>query len=246
MKIQVRVPQVGESISEGVIASWAADDGAIIDQDDPLFELETDKVTMTVQAQHAGRLKILVPADSEVKIGQVVAEIDTDAAEAEQPPSNDVRPNSPTLRVPQTSGPAINPVAGMPQAKHKLAREQLDELAPAVRSLVLEHSVNPDEIRGTGRDGRITKQDVLRYLEKRKEASQPSEPPTPTPDPEPSTQAPSASSNHSAAKLPTKLERRPEVRETRVKMSRLRQRIAERLVSVKNDTAMLTSSTKRT
>ena len=84
MSIQVEVPQVGESITEGVLVEWLKQDGDIVATDDPLFTLETDKVTMTINAEHAGRLKTLVAAGETVQIGQVVGEIDPDAkAESE-------------------------------------------------------------------------------------------------------------------------------------------------------------------
>src|SRR5574340_405756 len=77
MLIQIKVPSVGESITEGLLAEWVAKDGGSVRFDDPLFVLETDKVTMTINAEHSGQLKILVQAGEPVKIGQVIAEIDT-------------------------------------------------------------------------------------------------------------------------------------------------------------------------
>ncbi|HOT10786.1 MAG TPA: E3 binding domain-containing protein, partial [Polyangiaceae bacterium] len=147
MIIQVEVPQVGESITEGVLVEWLKRDGDRVVTDDPLFTLETDKVTMTINAEHAGTLKILVPAGQTVKIGQVVAEVDTQPTEA-----------SPQA-VPQTPGPAFHPIAGAPQARNKLAQTDLAELAPSVRRLVQEHELDPKAIEATGRDGRITKGD---------------------------------------------------------------------------------------
>jgi len=226
MIIQVEVPQVGESITEGVLVEWSKQDGDIIATDDPLFTLETDKVTMTINAEHAGRLKILVAAGETVKIGQVVAELDTDAkAEAKAPAAPEPAPT-----VPQTAGPAFHPIAGVPQAREKMAHTQLNDLAPSVRRLVQEHDVDPGTIKGTGRDGRLTKQDVVAHVQA---------PPAPVAPPPPAPPKP-------AAAPPKKLEvvkarDDAQARQTRTPMSPLRQRIAERLVAAKNDTALLTT-----
>lgn len=123
MIIQVEVPQVGESITEGVLVEWSKQDGDITATDDPLFTLETDKVTMTINAEHAGRLKILVAAGETVRIGQVVAELDTDAkAEASAvAPSPPPATPEPAHTVPQTGGPAFHPIAGAPGAGKDVA-----------------------------------------------------------------------------------------------------------------------------
>jgi len=226
MIIQVQVPQVGESITEGVLVEWSKQDGDRVATDDPLFTLETDKVTMTVNAEHTGKLKILVPAGQTVKIGQVVAEVDTDAAE-EKPGA-----------VPQTSGPAFHPIAGAPQAREKLAHADLQELAPSVRRLVQEHDVDPSAVEGTGRDGRVTKGDVLAHVAK---AEAPA--PAPTKEVPAKLAAPAAPA---APASPKRLEvvrttEDVQARQTRTPMTPLRQRIAERLVQAKNETALLTT-----
>jgi 2-oxoglutarate dehydrogenase E2 component (dihydrolipoamide succinyltransferase) len=233
MIIQVEVPQVGESITEGVLVEWSKQDGDIIATDDPLFTLETDKVTMTINAEHAGRLKILVAAGETVQIGQVVAELDTDAkAEAKAAaPSAPPGTPQPVHTVPQTAGPAFHPIAGVPQARDKVSHMDLNELAPSVRRLVQEHDVDPSAIKGTGRDGRLTKQDVVAHVQA-PAAPAPMAPPVAPPTP--------------ASAQPKKLavvkgRDDAQARQTRTPMSPLRQRIAERLVAAKNDTALLTT-----
>ncbi|HNS97496.1 MAG TPA: 2-oxoglutarate dehydrogenase complex dihydrolipoyllysine-residue succinyltransferase [Polyangiaceae bacterium] len=226
MIIQVEVPQVGESITEGVLVEWLKRDGDRVVTDDPLFTLETDKVTMTINAEHAGTLKILVPAGQTVKIGQVVAEVDTQPTEA-----------SPQA-VPQTPGPAFHPIAGAPQARNKLAQTDLAELAPSVRRLVQEHELDPKAIEATGRDGRITKGDVLAHVAREPVPMQ--QPPQPTP-PEvvttPVQDAPPPVKRLAVLRTTEDIQSR----QTRTPMSPLRQRIAERLVQAKNDTALLTT-----
>jgi len=230
MNIQVQVPQVGESITEGVLVEWSKQDGDRVATDDPLFTLETDKVTMTVNAEHTGKLKILVPAGQTVKIGQVVAEVDTDAAE-EKPEA-----------VPQTSGPAFHPIAGAPQAREKLAHADLQELAPSVRRLVQEHDVDPSVVDGTGRDGRVTKGDVLAHVAKAGAPAPRQEVPVKLAAPA----APVAPVAPLAPATPKRLEvvrttEDVQARQTRTPMTPLRQRIAERLVQAKNETALLTT-----
>ncbi|MGC8763422.1 MAG: biotin/lipoyl-containing protein, partial [Acidobacteriota bacterium] len=106
MRIEVIVPQVGESISEGLLAEWLQPDGSVVRPEDPLFVLETDKVTLTVAAEHGGRLKILVAAGSTVKIGQAVAEVETEAAASPEPaPDRAPAPPPAPPAVPQTAGP---------------------------------------------------------------------------------------------------------------------------------------------
>ncbi|MCW8984807.1 MAG: hypothetical protein OQK55_05665, partial [Thermoanaerobaculales bacterium] len=81
MAVEVKIPEVGESITEGFLAEWSQADGAVVGVEDPLLVLETDKITMTVNAEHAGKLKIMVAEGETVEVGQVVATIDTDVTE---------------------------------------------------------------------------------------------------------------------------------------------------------------------
>lgn len=230
MIIQVEVPQVGESITEGVLVEWAKQDGDIIATDDPLFTLETDKVTMTINAEHAGRLKILVKAGETVQIGQVVAEVDTEAKGAARESSDKPR------EVPQSAGPAMHPTAGVAQARDKIAREGLEQLAPSVRRLVQEHELDPSGIEGTGRGGRLTKEDVTKHVESRAQVErpsvpQPAQPPPPAPEPK---------ENRKQLDV-VRATQDPASRQTHTPMTPLRQRIAERLVRAKNETALLTT-----
>ncbi len=130
MPLEVKIPEVGESITEGILAEWCKADGDWVEAEEPLLELETDKITMTVNAEAAGQLKILVPEGATVQVGQVVATIDTEAEprvvpagekplieaeEAPQPaPEHHSPPPSPAAAAP------LSPPAGMPQAAAKL------------------------------------------------------------------------------------------------------------------------------
>lgn len=157
MIVDITVPEAGESVTEGLLSAWLKNEGDLVEAGEDLFEVETDKVTMAVPAPAAGRLSILVPADSEVKVRQVVGKIDTDAAE----------------------GAAEPPVEAGPAAEEP--EPHVDALSPAVRRLVEEHQLDPAAIRGTGKGGRIVKGDVLAHLERA--AAEPAPAPAPAPEP---------------------------------------------------------------
>jgi 2-oxoglutarate dehydrogenase E2 component (dihydrolipoamide succinyltransferase) len=244
MLIDVKVPPVGESITEGVLVEWLRRDGDVVSADEGLFVLETDKVTMTINAEHGGRLAIKVQAGEAVKIGQVVGSLDTDvkpeaAAEVPRPsapPAQAVESPAPPLAVstpvPQTSGPAMTSPAGLPQARAKLSEmTRTGDFSPAVRRMIDEYRIDPGAIAGTGKDGRITKEDVVRHLEQK---------------PAEKTQAgPAAVAPRASALAPAPQTGRSDSemreRQTRMPMTPLRARIAERLILAKNSTAMLTT-----
>jgi 2-oxoglutarate dehydrogenase E2 component (dihydrolipoamide succinyltransferase) len=219
MAFEVKIPEVGESITEGFLAEWSQAEGAVVSVEDPLLVLETDKITMTVNAEQAGRLHILVAEGETVEVGQVVATIDTGvtgAADADEKPAPAAAP-TPTPE-PEPAEAAAPDVAG---------------LSPSVRRLVAEHRLDPAAIDGTGKGGRILKGDVLRHLETRETGGSADPgpvsveakpvPPTPVEPPRP---------------RPVAL---PDQRQTRAPMSRLRQRLAERLVEVQQTAAILTT-----
>ena len=224
MNVEIKVPAVGESITEALLVEWLVEDGAVIEADQPLLELETEKVTLTVNAETAGTLRIQVEADSTVQIGQVVGLIEPGAGAA--------------ATVPQTEGPPMNAPAGVEQAREKLAPPvDLDELSPAVRRLVAENELDPAGIPGTGKDGRITKGDVLQHMDAATAAgdllqvAQTATPPSvapPAPLRTPATAPPAAPVD-------------PSARQTRKKMTPLRHRIAQRLVMAQQSAAMLTT-----
>jgi 2-oxoglutarate dehydrogenase E2 component (dihydrolipoamide succinyltransferase) len=226
MIVEIKIPEVGESITEGFLVDWLKDDGDMINLDDELFELETDKITMNIQAESAGQLKIIVQADTTVAIGQVVGSIDTD-----------VQASSEAGDVEEDSAPAISTPAGMPQVEEKLKREDLDDLAPAVRRMVAELNVDPKQIKGTGKDGRIIKGDVLNYVAdqaKPKPAEAKIEKVQPVVKKEVSVKATETLNvKMSPAEISERQVRKP--------MSRLRQRLAERLVSAQHEAAILTT-----
>ncbi|MFH1808159.1 MAG: 2-oxoglutarate dehydrogenase complex dihydrolipoyllysine-residue succinyltransferase [Pseudomonadota bacterium] len=242
MKFEVKVPTVGESITEGVLVAWSRQNGEAVRVDDPLFELETDKITMTVTAEKAGALRIDVAAGATVQIGQVVGSIDTEASGTSTAPAAAApRPPAPPVAV---SGPSPTPhpvlkgdgaplavPAGLPTLRQNVQRQQaLEALSPAVRRLVEENALDPTVIPASGKGGRLIKADVLRFLDQNKPGSA-IETTLAAPAPPPS--APAAAS---VALSPPTGER-----QTRTPMSRIRARIAERLVQAQQTAAILTT-----
>jgi len=227
MKAEIKVPTVGESITEGILVEWLVEDGQAVETGQDLFELETDKITMTVQAEEAGAVSIKVEADKTVQIGQVVGTIDTDTKGAASAPAIKAEAKEETQ-------PKAKPAEKSEPAK-TVDDEALADLAPAVRRLVEENDLDPTAIEASGKGGRLTKEDVLRHLEGGKPAPAPAKPAAKETAPEPK----------AAPKTPPTPKpqppREPGERQTRKVMSPIRKRIAERLLAAKQDTAMLTT-----
>ena len=222
MAVEVKIPEVGESITEGFLAEWSQQNGAVVSVEDPLLVLETDKITMTVNAEHSGKLTIIVAEGETVEVGQVVATIDTDVF-ASAAPSPESSPAPAPEAVKEATSKSLEPTA--PPAP---PGPDITNLSPAVQRLVLEHQLDPATIEGTGKGGRILKGDVIHHLEAR-----PAAPPAPVPFP-----APTAPEPERPRPQPVAL---PDQRQTRAPMSRLRQRLAERLVEVQQTAAILTT-----
>lgn len=140
--LEVKIPSMGESITSGILAKWHVADGAIVKKDQPLFELETDKITSEGTAEAAGKISFKAAAGDEVKIGQTVATIDSEANAAAPAPAADA--------------PAK---AGAAPASQKAA--EAGDLSPAVRRLAGETGVDPTTVSGSGKAGRVTKGDML-------------------------------------------------------------------------------------
>ncbi len=202
MAIEIIVPTIGESITEATVLKWLKPAGEMVVQDEPLLELETDKVTVEVNAPATGVLEsILVEEGEDIAIGSVLGII-AEGAET------------------STTIAADTPPPAKPQAVQLTAEEEV--LMPAVRRLVEEHKLDPAVVPIAGKNGRLTKGDVLAYIESTKIASS-------------STVAAAAAPIVVDANIPI------DPREERVRMTRLRLRMAERLKEAQNTAAMLTT-----
>ena len=207
--IEVKVPVLSESVSDATLAQWHKKVGEFVKRDENLVDLETDKVMLEVVAPHDGVLaEIKRESGDVVGSGEVLALIDS---EAEQP-AEEAAPEEKAEEAPAKEEKA-EPVAAKEEAQPAAAMN----FSPAVRKLIVEHKLDPSAIAGTGRDGRITKADVLKHIE---QASQPA----PAVATSPMTEVGAGG--------------RPE---QRVPMTRLRARIAERLLDAQQTTAMLTT-----
>jgi len=248
MATDVQVPALGESITEGTLAQWLKKPGEAVKADEPIASLETDKVSVEVPSPVAGVLiEQLVEEGDNVAVGAVIARIDQSATAAAAPPPPTPAVAGAESTTTNPAGAGENPqLRGTPNAPEPVVEENAGEasvanedhittLSPAVRRAVLEYHVDPTKIKGTGKDGRLTKDDVVAAAEAQKSGT-----PANAGPPAPQAKAPEAPE----AKAPPPAPRPSpgnERREERVKMSRLRQTIAKRLKDAQNTAAMLTT-----
>ncbi len=189
---QILVPTLGESVSEATVAKWLKKEGDTVNADEPIVELETDKVTLEVNAPSAGTIvKISQNAGASVKVGEILGEIAAGSGAAPAPKAAEAPKAAPA--------PVAAPAA--------------EKLAPSVQKMTADNHINPADVAGTGRDGRVTKGDVINHMEAPKAA-------------------PAVAAGPARAAGP---------REEKVKMTRLRQKIAQRLKEAQNTAAMLTT-----
>jgi 2-oxoglutarate dehydrogenase E2 component (dihydrolipoamide succinyltransferase) len=234
MATDVSVPALGESITEGTLAQWLKKPGEAVAADEPIASLETDKVSVDVPSPVAGVLsEALANEGDTVEVGAVIARIDEKATAGAAAPSPAKEAADATTN-PAGAGenPQIRGSEHAPEAAGNGDDDQITTLSPAVRRAVLEHHVDPSKIKGTGKDGRLTKDDVLAAAEAQKAGGPVHEPEARAPVPQ------QQSAPKPAAVAATAVGER---HEERVKMTRLRQTIARRLKEAQNTAAMLTT-----
>jgi 2-oxoglutarate dehydrogenase E2 component (dihydrolipoamide succinyltransferase) len=239
MIIEVKVPSVGESVTSGVVSAWHKKSGEFVNEGEPLFALETDKVSADIVAEKSGVLETKVPEGQEVKIGEVIAIIDdSEQAEKKEEKAKDKEPEKkqaePEKTVPPVAAGDLSAVAsakvddrGGPESTTPAAA-----LSPAVRRIVEEEKLDLEKIQATGEGGRLTKADVLKAVEERGKAKPVAEPvakPVRQADSFPTTRTPSPAAAQS------------DTRFTRKKMSPLRRKIAQQLVMAQHTAAILTT-----
>lgn len=209
--IDVTVPSMGESVTEGTVGQWLKQPGDTVAADEPIVEIETDKVTAEVNAPQAGTLaEVLVQEGDTVEVGTVIARLGAGGAAA-----NPAREAAAPKTAPE---PAPEPRTG----------DGGKDPGPAVRKLAAEHGIDLGQVPASGKDGRPTKGDVQAYIEQQRQKPAPA-------------QTPETSQPQAESKQAPQVKRTQETREERVRMSRLRQRIAERLKQAQDTAAMLTT-----
>ncbi len=202
MATEITVPALGESVTEGSIGEWLKQPGDAVAVDEPIVSLETDKVAVDVPSTVAGVLsEHRVAVGDTVEVGAVIAVIEAGEGAPAKPASAKADAPAPAVSEP--------------------ASDSSQTLSPAVRRAVLEHGVDPSTIKGTGKGGRITKEDVLEAAKNKGKSSAPASTPAPAPAATPAATA--------------------ERREERVKMTRMRQTIAKRLKGAQEEAALLTT-----
>ncbi len=244
MKKNVVAPSVGESITEVSILKWAKQNGEAVKNGDLLLEIESDKATVEIVAESNGVLQILKQEGDRIPIGEIIATIDDSATASATPPAPPgakppappappsakaptppAPPSAPSMAPPPVPGASAPTPPPMPTASAPVAAAAHTTdgptLSPAVRRAAVQHSVDASQIHGTGKDGRVTKGDVLQAASA------------------PAASAPSAAPRPAAAPVAAPKVDQPGDR--RVPMSMLRQKIAERLVHAQKTAAILTT-----
>lgn len=198
--LEMKVPSPGESITEVEIATWLVKDGDYVEKDQPIAEVDSDKATLELPAEEGGIITLKAEEGDVVQVGQVVCLIDMSAAKPEGA--------APAAEAPKAEAPKVEDKKEEPKKEAPVAATYASNTpSPAAKKILDEKGMEPAQVQGTGRDGRITKDDAVKAVPAMGSAS---------------------STNGSRAQTTTKL-------------SVLRRKIAARLVSVKNETAMLTT-----
>lgn len=249
MKVDIKVPEVGESVKEAMLTEWFKSDGDRVEKDEPLFVLETDKVTLEVPADESGTLEIVVQAGETVEIGTVVGKIDTEAEQdkdrekqPEKPAEEEKEPEAKPAPEPEAEAEKDREHETAPEPEPEAAKaaepqekddtEQAEVMPPSVRRLVSEKGVDVSKIKGTGPNGRITKGDVISYLES-KAAETPAKQEQKPPE--------TAETKEAGQKKQPPAEKTGGEEVTRTPMSPIRKRIAAHLLDARQNTAMLTT-----
>lgn len=209
MIIEMKVPVIGESINEVTLSQWLKADGEYVKVDEPICEFESDKATLEFPAEASGKLIHMAPEGADLEIGALVAKIDTSVKSANESSStNKIEAESSTSpKAPKVDPQIENYATGHP--------------SPAAAKILRENDINPAEIQGTGKGGRITKEDAMKAAESKHTST--------------------TSPVNASPSMPSATVSAGERSERREKMSRMRRTIASRLVSAKNQTAMLTT-----
>lgn len=213
--VDIKVPVIGESISEVTLSQWLKEDGAYVELDESICEFESDKATLELPAEVAGKLIHVASEDDDLEIGAIVARIDTSVTASGG--------DAPKTAAPESTAPAEVQESAPAESKETYAT---GHPSPSAEKMLKENGLSANDITGTGKDGRITKEDVQKAVEAKKNT------------PAPKAEKPAPKKETAAPVIATESFSRNSRRE---KMSRMRRTIAARLVEAKNETAMLTT-----
>jgi 2-oxoglutarate dehydrogenase E2 component (dihydrolipoamide succinyltransferase) len=215
--MEIKIPEIGESILEALVASWHKEDGAAVAKDDIICELETDKVNVELTAEASGILRIVIPEGQTVPIGTIIANLEEGAGESPSAPQKPVEKAEPPVPAPTAEAPAKQ---AAPSPANPAARQQAE-----ARDIKLQ------DVAGSGRGGRVILDDVLAHgkasAQQKQAAAAPAKKAEPAAEAQPQTEEPA-----------TAIDGRPI---TRQPMTPIRQRIAARLLQARQQTAMLTT-----
>ncbi len=237
MSIEVKIPALGESISSGILSSWKVPDGSYVEIDQPIYELETDKITQEGLAEATGVITFLSQEGDEVEIGSTIARIDDSAdkpaggaAPAEEKeeivvPESD---EEPVPTVPAEEPKTQEAPSSTPVVEDATPPDPVPAHSPAVRKILAETGIDPASLSGTGKDGRLTKADVLSASKKQVA------PPAPSPAPV------AAAANPKPAPVASE-DKQADTRSTRRPLSPIRRKIASRLVEAQQNAAILST-----
>ncbi|MFL5243855.1 MAG: 2-oxoglutarate dehydrogenase complex dihydrolipoyllysine-residue succinyltransferase [Gemmataceae bacterium] len=225
MAVAIKIPSLGESISEGTIARWLKKSGESVKANEPLFELETDKATSEIPAPASGTLVISVQEGQTIPIGATVGQIEAGAASTTKSDSK----GADTSAKGGKQAPAAPPRGNNQESKPAPPRSDVTS-SPAARQIAADANLDLSRVAGSGRGGLITKEDVLSLLEQK----------TPAPAAPPESPPPAPPVSEAAPPAPGPVQSLSG-RETRQRMSTIRQRIAERLVAAQQTAAILTT-----
>ena len=235
MPKEVIIPALGESITSGILSSWKVEEGSYVELDQPIYELETDKITQEGLADASGTIKFLAQEGDEVEIGATIATID-ESADSPSGSANESTKEEDTdatstseETVPEPKEEVVEAAPGEGQksptpafASQSKSADQTATYSPAVRKLLEETGIDPSSIKGTGKDGRLTKADVLKVQNQEKAETAPQKVAS-TPSPAPASKASS------------------DDRVTRRPLTPIRRKIASRLVEAQQTAAILST-----
>lgn len=213
--VEMKVPVIGESVTEVTLSQWLVSEGDVVSMDQSICEFESDKATLEFPAEAAGKISFVASEGDDLEIGALVAKIDTSVA---APASKPAAPAAPATKVEAPAEKKAEPVAVVEASTNGNGSYATGHPSPAANKILQEKNISPADVKGTGKDGRITKEDAMKASKSTPAAKAPASP-----------KVVSTSNSNFSRETSSK------------KMSRMRRTIAARLVSAKNETAMLTT-----